>query len=198
MPALATAMVTGPSARSAAAKKACTDFSSRTSPTPAKVRSPPSPAAACSTASLRRSPTATRPPAAWNAWAMPWPMPAPAPVTTTMALLKSKPLMPAACRATGPSSQVVNQMPLLTPHIAYQILGQRHARRPPLMKGWKAFRPRAGPVPVSSRELWHGTMEGEHSELRRIDPETGEVLERLEMPAGVAVTGLEADGAGVF
>ena len=41
-------------------------------------------------------------------------------------------------------------------------------------------------------------MEGEHSELRRIDPETGEVLERLEMPAGVAVTGLEADGAGVF
>jgi streptogramin lyase len=47
-------------------------------------------------------------------------------------------------------------------------------------------------------ELWHGTMEGEHSDLRRIDPETGEVLERLEMPAGVAVSGLEADGAGVF
>src|SRR5713101_1688537 len=94
MPALATAMVTGPSARSAAAKKACTDFSSRTSTAPAKIRSPPSPAAACSTASLRRSPSATRPPAAWNAWAMPWPMPAPAPVMTTMALLKSKPLMP--------------------------------------------------------------------------------------------------------
>jgi hypothetical protein len=47
-------------------------------------------------------------------------------------------------------------------------------------------------------ELWHGTMETEQSELRRIDPETGEVPERLEMPAGVAVSGLEADGAGVF
>jgi glutamine cyclotransferase len=49
-----------------------------------------------------------------------------------------------------------------------------------------------------SGELWHGTMEDEHSELRRIDPETGEVLERLEMPAGIVVSGLEADGAGVF
>src|SRR5262245_51930952 len=47
-------------------------------------------------------------------------------------------------------------------------------------------------------ELWHGTLEAEQSELRRIDPETGEVLERLEMPAGVTVSGLEADGAGVF
>ena len=43
MPALATAMVTGPSARSAAAKKACTDFSSRTSRTLAKTRSPSKP-----------------------------------------------------------------------------------------------------------------------------------------------------------
>src|SRR6202035_543447 len=47
-------------------------------------------------------------------------------------------------------------------------------------------------------ELWHGTMEDERSDLRRVDPETGEVLERLEMPAGVVVSGLEADGAGVF
>ena len=47
-------------------------------------------------------------------------------------------------------------------------------------------------------ELWHGTLEAEQSELRRIDAETGEVLERLEMPAGVTVSGLEADGAGVF
>jgi outer membrane protein assembly factor BamB len=47
-------------------------------------------------------------------------------------------------------------------------------------------------------ELWHGTLEDEQSELRRINPETGEVLERLEMPAGVTVSGLEADGAGVF
>jgi len=47
-------------------------------------------------------------------------------------------------------------------------------------------------------ELWHATMEAESSELRRVDPQTGEVLERLEMPAGATVSGLEADGAGVF
>ena len=47
-------------------------------------------------------------------------------------------------------------------------------------------------------ELWHGTWEGDGSELRRVDPKTGEVLERLEMPAGTIVSGLEADGAGVF
>jgi glutamine cyclotransferase len=47
-------------------------------------------------------------------------------------------------------------------------------------------------------ELWHGTLEAEKSELRRVDPQTGEVLERLEMPAGVTVSGLESDGAGVF
>jgi len=47
-------------------------------------------------------------------------------------------------------------------------------------------------------ELWHGTLEDERSDLRRVDPETGEVLDRLEMPAGVHVSGLEADGAGVF
>jgi hypothetical protein len=35
-------------------------------------------------------------------------------------------------------------------------------------------------------------------ELRHINPETGEVLERFEMPAGATVSGLEADGAGVF
>ena len=49
-----------------------------------------------------------------------------------------------------------------------------------------------------SGELWHGTLEDERSDLRRVDPGTGEVLERLEMPAGVVVSGLEADGAGVF
>src|SRR6476661_1703401 len=30
-------------------------------------------------------------------------------------------------------------------------------------------------------ELWHATWEGEKSDLRRIDPQTGEVQERLEM-----------------
>src|SRR3978361_2359179 len=31
-------------------------------------------------------------------------------------------------------------------------------------------------------ELWHATLEGDESELRRVDPRTGEVLESLEMP----------------
>jgi glutamine cyclotransferase len=43
-------------------------------------------------------------------------------------------------------------------------------------------------------ELWHGTWEGDESDLRRVDPRTGEVLESLEMPAGVGVSGLESDG----
>lgn len=47
-------------------------------------------------------------------------------------------------------------------------------------------------------ELWHGTWEGDESDLRRIDPGTGEVLEKLEMPAGVGVSGLESDGADKF
>jgi glutamine cyclotransferase len=47
-------------------------------------------------------------------------------------------------------------------------------------------------------ELWHGIWEGDESELRRIDPQTGEVLERLEMPPGVKVSGLESDGADRF
>lgn len=47
-------------------------------------------------------------------------------------------------------------------------------------------------------DLWHGTLEAEQSELRRVNPETGEVLERLEMPEGVTVSGLEGDGSGVF
>ena len=47
-------------------------------------------------------------------------------------------------------------------------------------------------------ELWHGTWEGEESDIRRIDPASGEVLERLEMPAGLGVSGLESDGADLF
>jgi hypothetical protein len=31
-----------------------------------------------------------------------------------------------------------------------------------------------------------------------VDPETGEVLERLQMPAGVSVSGLESDGRELF
>jgi glutamine cyclotransferase len=47
-------------------------------------------------------------------------------------------------------------------------------------------------------ELWHGTWEGEESDLRRIDPVTGDVLERIEMPAGTGVSGLESDGRDRF
>ena len=47
-------------------------------------------------------------------------------------------------------------------------------------------------------ELWHGTSENGESDIRRIDAGTGEVLERLEMPAGVGVSGLESDGGDRF
>ena len=47
-------------------------------------------------------------------------------------------------------------------------------------------------------ELWHGTWEGDESDLRRIDPKTGEVLERLDMPPGVHVSGLDSDGDQFF
>ena len=47
-------------------------------------------------------------------------------------------------------------------------------------------------------ELWHGTWEGDESDIRRVDPASGAVLERLEMPPGTAVSGLESDGAGLF
>ncbi|WP_175870995.1 glutamine cyclotransferase [Burkholderia sp. BCC0397] len=43
-------------------------------------------------------------------------------------------------------------------------------------------------------ELWHGTWEADQSDLRRIDPRTGQVLEQIDMPAGVGVSGLESDG----
>lgn len=47
-------------------------------------------------------------------------------------------------------------------------------------------------------ELWHGTWEGDESDLTRIDPGTGEVLERLALPPGVSVSGLESDGRDQF
>jgi glutamine cyclotransferase len=47
-------------------------------------------------------------------------------------------------------------------------------------------------------ELWHATLEDEKSDLRRVDPQTGEVLQRLEMPPGVGVSGLESDGGDRF
>ncbi len=47
-------------------------------------------------------------------------------------------------------------------------------------------------------ELWHGTSEGGKGDLRRVDPRTGEVLERVELPPGVGVSGLESDGGDLF
>lgn len=47
-------------------------------------------------------------------------------------------------------------------------------------------------------ELWHGTWEGDESDIRRIDPQSGAVLEQLEMPLGVGVSGLESDGKDIF
>ena len=47
-------------------------------------------------------------------------------------------------------------------------------------------------------ELWHGTWEGDQAELRHIDPQNGAVLERLAMPEGVGVSGLESDGDALF
>jgi len=47
-------------------------------------------------------------------------------------------------------------------------------------------------------ELWHATWEGDESELRRVDARSGEVQESLALPAGVFISGLEADGGDRF
>ena len=47
-------------------------------------------------------------------------------------------------------------------------------------------------------ELWHGTWEEDESALLRVDPETGAVLEQIQMPPGTGVSGLESDGGDRF
>ncbi len=47
-------------------------------------------------------------------------------------------------------------------------------------------------------ELWHGTGGPEQGEVRRLDPHSGDVLCRLEMPEGTGVSGLDADRDGRF
>ncbi len=47
-------------------------------------------------------------------------------------------------------------------------------------------------------ELWHATWEGDESDLRRVDPRTGELQETLDMPRGANVSGLESDGGETF
>jgi outer membrane protein assembly factor BamB len=53
-------------------------------------------------------------------------------------------------------------------------------------------------VTWAGNELWHGTWENEESELRHIDPKTGEVISALDLPEGNIVTGLESDGGDLF
>jgi len=47
-------------------------------------------------------------------------------------------------------------------------------------------------------ELWHGTWENDVSDVRRVDPRTGAVMEEIRMSAGTGVSGLETDGADRF
>ena len=47
-------------------------------------------------------------------------------------------------------------------------------------------------------ELWHGTLEADQSDLRHIDPRSGDVLETIEMPSGTMISGLESDGGDRF
>lgn len=53
-------------------------------------------------------------------------------------------------------------------------------------------------VTWSGGELWHATWEGEHSDLRRVDPNDGTVLEKFDAPAGVGIAGLSTDGENFF
>lgn len=47
-------------------------------------------------------------------------------------------------------------------------------------------------------QLWHGTSGNDESSIRRIDPDTGEVIEQIDMPPGIHVSGLESDGGTRF
>jgi outer membrane protein assembly factor BamB len=47
-------------------------------------------------------------------------------------------------------------------------------------------------------EFWHATWDGDESDLRRVDPVTGEVLETLDMPPGMGVSGLGSDDGDRF
>jgi hypothetical protein len=47
-------------------------------------------------------------------------------------------------------------------------------------------------------ELWHGTLVGDESELREIDPNTSAVRRRVALPRGTLVSGLESNGTDRF
>jgi hypothetical protein len=47
-------------------------------------------------------------------------------------------------------------------------------------------------------ELWHGTWEGDESDVRRIDPEQERSWKRAPNAAGIGVSGLESNGGDLF
>jgi glutamine cyclotransferase len=47
-------------------------------------------------------------------------------------------------------------------------------------------------------DLWHATWEADQSDIRHVDHKTGEVLEKLDMPEGVGISGMESDGKDTF
>jgi streptogramin lyase len=47
-------------------------------------------------------------------------------------------------------------------------------------------------------ELWHAVSDEGTHELRRVDPETGDVLDRLEAPDDVPLSGLATDGRAFY
>jgi glutamine cyclotransferase len=47
-------------------------------------------------------------------------------------------------------------------------------------------------------DLWHATWEADQSDIRHLDHKTGEVLEQLDMPPGVGISGMESDGKDTF
>lgn len=47
-------------------------------------------------------------------------------------------------------------------------------------------------------ELWHGTWEGDECALCRIDPKSGNMIEQIDLPEGIGMSGLESDGEGRF
>jgi glutamine cyclotransferase len=44
-------------------------------------------------------------------------------------------------------------------------------------------------------ELWHATWENDQSEIRHVDRQSGKVLETVELPPGVLVSGMESNGS---
>jgi hypothetical protein len=52
-------------------------------------------------------------------------------------------------------------------------------------------------VTFAEHDLWHGAIDAQQAELRRVEPSSGEVLEALALPDGF-ISGLEYDGRDRF